>query len=125
MTAPSERRVDIVATRLDGQRFERLIGKHRFVLIQFRSGGETAPARSLVVPRRARFWRARLPCARLAASERQRVELRGQTGAILALEPDVATLVPARLVPQLEAITLTDQHRVPSEPRERAQLRRQ
>ena len=37
----------------------------------------------------------------------------------------VATLVPARLVPQLATIALTDQHSAPLEQRELAQLRRQ
>src|SRR5512134_1593420 len=59
-------------------------------------------------------------------SQSERVELRRQTrlGSFVG-EPQGAALVPARLVPQLAAIALTDQHSAPLEQREFAQLRRQ
>jgi len=41
MTAPPERRIDIVTARFQSQSRERLSGEHRYVLIHLRSG--TAP----------------------------------------------------------------------------------
>ncbi len=38
MAATPERRIDIVTARFQGQPFERLSGKHRYVLIHGRSG---------------------------------------------------------------------------------------
>src|ERR1700739_3813321 len=59
-------------------------------------------------------------CCRL---QRQRVELGRQIGqSLLTLHPSITLLVPACFVPKLEAITLTNQHAVPIELRELAQL---
>src|SRR5580700_11546122 len=60
------------------------------------------------------------PCRRL---QRQGVELGRQIGqSFLTLQPAITLLVPAFLVPKLEAVTLTNQHAVPIELRELAQL---
>src|SRR5688572_23736836 len=59
-------------------------------------------------------------------SQSERVELRRQTGlGSFVGQPQGAALVPARLVPQLASIALTDQHSPPLEQRELAQFRRQ
>ena len=58
-------------------------------------------------------------------SQSERVELRRQAGlGRLVREPQGATLVPARFVPQFAAIALADQHAVALEVREFAQLDR-
>src|SRR5690349_1637650 len=59
-------------------------------------------------------------------SQSERVEFRRQTGlGRLVGEPQGATLVPARFVPQLATVALADQHAAALEVREFAQLRRQ
>src|SRR5579885_2365806 len=97
MTAAPERRIDIVTARLEGQRPERLFCEHRDVL-------DHTPD----------------------SLQRQRVELRRQIRrSLLALKPVIEPLAPARLVPQLEAVALTDQHAVALQTRELAQFGRQ
>src|SRR6185312_16170404 len=97
MTAAPERRIDIVTARLDGQSLERLICEHRDVL-------DHTPD----------------------SLQRQRVELRRQVRrSLLALQHFFEPLAPARLVPQLEAVALTDQHPVALEARELTQLGRE
>src|SRR2546430_2127673 len=55
--------------------------------------------------------------------QRQRLELGRQIArGGLGVQPQVAPLVPARLIPQLEPIALTDQHSMAPELRELAQL---
>lgn len=106
VTAAAVRRIDIITTRLDGQSGHRLIDEHRLVLalrlVHESKRLETAPLK------------------------RNRIEQRRQIRrACVALQELIALLVPARLVPQLEAAALTDQHSEPLQPRDLAQLRRQ
>ena len=57
--------------------------------------------------------------------EREAVKLGRQVRrGLLALQPEVAPLVPAGLVPQLEPVALPDQHGVPRQRGELAQLGR-
>src|SRR6185369_11620737 len=76
----------------------------------------------------AEYVRIHVPLKPITAAtrlKRQRVELGRQVGRVLVrCEPHFAPAVPARLVPQLEAITLTDQHSGLPEACEFAQLGR-
>ena len=116
VTTPTESPIDIKTARGRGQNLQHLVDKHRYVLIHRSS---PPPPQKIACTRcvRADPGVTASPLFATAVarrSQRQRLELRRQIGGgFLALDPEVATLVPARFIPEFKSITLADQHRVP------------